>query len=158
MIVDNTPIRIPVPHEQYPDEPGREGEWIEFRRLPARKLRKARKAKDEENQAEAAEMIRRLGPEFMKAMQEGDEKKTRNIIRQIEELEYHISNFKEDELLGAGVVGWSYDVPVPSKKTAVEDDDPTNPADVLDEITARWAAEQVVFITRPPTEEEEGKS
>ena len=150
MLVSETPIKVDVPHEQYEDDHLKKGEWIEFRRLSARALALAREARAKKAQSEAANMLRELGPKFFRAMQEGDDESKRRIVREMEELEYHISNFDVDTLLKEGIIAWSYDEKLPS--------DYDNPSEGLDERTARWAAIEIVNITRPPTEEEEGNS
>ena len=61
-----------------------------------------------------------------------------------------LANFDIPTLLREGILAWSYDGGLPS--------DCEDPSDLLDEKTAVWAANEIVAITRPPTEEEEGKS
>ncbi len=150
MLVSQEPVRRPVPHEQYPDDPTREGEWIEFLRLPSSVMTEAREKKAKKAQSEAAGMLRELGPKFFQAMKSGDAEERANVARAIDELRYHISNFDVPTLLRKAIVAWSYDSQLPSEYE--------NPADGLDERTAMWAADEIVLITRPPTKEEEGES
>ena len=149
MLVSNDPIRRPVPHEQYPDDPTKEGEWIEFYVLPASATRRARETKAKSEQGKAASMLRELGPKFFKAMREGDTEERENLQRAVDEMQYHVDNYDRRELLKS-IHAWSYTIKAPG--------DYDNPEDGLDERTALWAAEEAIRLTRPPTEEEEGES
>ena len=149
MLITDDAIRREIPHEQYEDDPTREGEWMEFRRMSAKRLRKARKTRADEQREEAAGLIKILGPEFLESLQTGDRDRRARVVQELEELEYHISNFDLAEVLKASLVAWSYDEALPT------DGDPT---EMLDERTAVWAAKEAVAITRPPTEEEAGNS
>ncbi len=148
MLVSDEPIRRPVPHEQYEDDPGREGEWFEFRILSGAALRKAREAKNKDQRKQGAEMLRVLGPKFLEDIGGDDPEKKKKALRGLDELEYHISQFDETVLLREGVISWSYDGGLPH--------DCQDPSELLDEKTARWAAQEVVSLTRPPDSEEEG--
>ncbi len=150
MLVSPDPVRRPVPHEQYPDDPSKPGEWIEFRVLSSSAVTVAREIRAKKAQSEAAGMLRELGPKFFKAMREGDDTERENLTRAMDEMQYHISNFDVPELLKASIVAWSYDEKLPSEYD--------NPGDGLDERTAHWAAEEIVLLTRPATEEEEGEA
>lgn len=142
MLVTDEAIRRDIPHEP--------GQWIEFRRLSSAQLNRARKAREKEAREEAAGMLQILGPDFLRSLREGDTEQKQRIVRELEELEYQVSNYDIGILLKEGIVAWSYDGGLPS--------DGTNPTEMLDEKTARWAANNVIAITRPPTEEEEKNS
>ncbi len=149
-MVGGKDVKIPVPHEQYDDDLTREGEWIEFRRLSATALQKARDKRAKQAQSQAASMLRDLGPSFFKAMREGNVDERENLTRAMDELQYHLDNFDIPTLLVEGIMSWSYEESAPGEFE--------NPADGLDERTARWAATTIVELTRPPTEEEEGEA
>lgn len=141
MIVGRDPIRVEHPTEK---QVNGEPHWFEFRRLPRSELNKARKQRAKDEQSEMAELLRQLGPEYMKALRDDDTQTKRRVL---DELEFHISNFDEDVLINSSVLSWSYDIPREEVQKLEE---------VLDEGTCRWAAETVVALTRPMTEEEEG--
>ena len=142
MLITDAVIKRSIPHEP--------GEWMEFRRLSAKRLHRARKAKEGEQREEAGALIKIIGPEFLDSIQTKDREKRQAMVEELEELEYHISNFDMAILLKEGLVAWSYDDKLP---TDYEED----PTELLDERTAVWAAQEIISITRPPTEVEVGE-
>lgn len=152
MYVTEEPIRRPIPHEQ--PGPSGQNEWMEFRRLSASRLRAARQAKAGEQREEAAEMMRALGPKFWKALRDEDRDERDRIVSQLEDLQYHISNFDISVLLKEGIVAWSYGRDTSTDEEVAEATVPDDPTEVLDERTAIWAAKEIIAITRPPSDEE----
>ena len=116
MLVTNEPIKVEIPHEQ--------GQWMEFRKLPWKALKEARKVRTGEN----LEVIKALGAEFVKAMQEGNEDEEARVRSRLRDLEYDRSNFDVGVLLTKSLCAWSYDQDVTE-------------LDLLDEPTAVWAAD-----------------
>jgi len=137
MLVSQEPIRINIPHE--------ENQWVEVLKLPWIKLRAARRENEKENRA----IAREFGAEFVKALASTDdsdkaEKRARNLIKS---QQYNESNFDTHILLKAGLVGWSYE-PEVSEETLNQ----------LDEHTVTWIKQEIIDLTKPPTEEQEKKS
>ncbi len=143
MLISEEPVRVDIPFEP--------GEWVEFRRLSGAQVRKARKLKSNEDRDDNAELIKLLGAPFVTAFQEGRKGDQERIIDELEEqLQYRVSSFNVPTLLKAGIFTWSYDGKQPS--------DVDDPSKLIDERTTIWCAKQVIEITRPPTQEEEGNS
>jgi len=129
MLVTREPHRRDIPHE--------EGAWIEICKLSWVQLKKARKAATLDN----AEMAKAFGAELIKALQGDDaEKKVRTLNKA---LQYDETQFDTELLLAEGVVGWSY-----------EDELGPETIKQLDEETAAWAKQEIIDLTKPPSEEE----
>lgn len=128
------PIRIDIPHEP--------NAWFEFCRLSWKKLRAARKRAEEEQR----EIAKSFGAEFISALTKGDvdEARARKLIK---DQQYNVVNFDIGLLLEAGITTWSYE-----EKLCKEN------IEQLDERTAMWAAQKIIDITKPPSEEEEKNS
>jgi hypothetical protein len=141
MLITDETINRYLPHEPK--------EWMELRRLSAQQLKDSRKAKADEQREEQGALIKILGPEFLAALQDGDRDKRKKVVAELEELEYHLSNFDVGLLLKAGIVSWSYDGALPTD---------ADPLTLVDERTATWAARELIEITRPPTLVDEGNS
>lgn len=122
--------------------PWQKDHWFEFKKLSWKELRLARK-KQEEDQREVAKSF---GAEFLSALTKGDvdEARARRVIKQAE---YAASSFDTEILLVAGITSWSY-----------EEDVSIVNIEKLDERTAVWAAQAIIDLTKPPTEEEEKNS
>lgn len=131
-MLSSEPIEVEIPHEA--------GQWMKLRKLSWTKLREARKKQAKEQR----EIVKDFGADFMKVMAGGDEEKTRKFL---ERQEYHITNFDVETLLKYGIAEWSYDEPVNDEQ--IEE---------LDEMTARWAAQEILNLVKPPDEEEEKNS
>lgn len=134
-VVSQEPIQRPVPHEP--------GEWFEFYVLSDKKLRKAKRAA----KGEQMETIRALGAEIFKAMQSSDPDAVKRARARAREFDHDISNYDVPTLLRLGIAGWSYKVKLGN-----------DPSDQLDSKTAEWAAQEILDLTRPPSEEELGNS
>lgn len=132
MIVSQERIEREVPNEP--------GATFEFVRVSWKVLRESRRKASLEN----LEIARVLGAEFVAAMQDDDPEKEARVRERLAALQYDESNFDAGVLLDAGLVGWSYP----------EDLNAEN-IDLLDEATVVWAKEQIISITKPPSEEEE---
>ncbi len=145
MIVSKVPIRTDVPHE--------EGEWFDLVKIPWKKLKAARKITEEESR----EIAKSFGPAFIKAFQSEDGvAKGEQLIRR---QRYDEAQFDTATLLRYGVKGWSY------METDEGEAGLTVPMEVtvdtlgeLDELTATWAKQAIIDLTRPRTEEEEKNS
>jgi len=134
-MISREPERIDIPHE--------EGHWFELRKLSWKNLRKARKKQEEEQR----EIAKAFGAEFLAVLTKGGsdaEDKARRLIRK---QQYDVSNYDMETLLFHGVASWSYEEPVTPE--ALSD---------LDERTAVWAAQAIIDLTKPPSEEEEKNS
>lgn len=133
-MLSSEPTRFDIPHEK--------DQWMELRRLSWKQLRRARKLQEEEQR----EVAKSFGAEFLAALTSGkvDEDKARKLIK---EQQYSVNNFDLEALLEEGIAGWSYDAAL--TPDSIES---------LDERTAVWAAQQIIDLTRPPTEEEEKNS
>ena len=130
------PVRRDIPHE--PEQ------WIDFRKPASRDVRKARKLAEQEGR----QGLRDFGAEIVKALQSGgDDDATMRRIKRLEaEQEYHADQFDRGALLVASIRGWSY-VDEGGKAIAVNEEN----IGLLDEQTARWAAQQVIGLMQPPT-------
>ncbi len=128
------PTRFDVPHEA--------AAWFDLRRLSWKQLREARKLQAKEQR----QIAKDFGAEFVAALTAGkvDEEGVRRLMR---EQQYKVENFDMGNLLESGIAAWSYEEPV--EKDTLEQ---------LDERTAVWAAQQIIDLTKPPSEEEEKKS
>jgi len=128
------PVQMDIPHEK--------GAWFKIRRLSWKQLRKARKLQEEEQR----EIAKSFGAEFIAALTSGkvDEERARRLIR---EQQYNVVNFDLETLLGFGIAEWSY-----------EEELSSSTIEQLDERTAVWAAQEIIDLTKPPSEEEEKNS
>jgi len=138
-IVDTTAIDIPVPHEKDAS--------FGFRRLPWVDLKQARQIEESAQRVVARE----FGAAFVSEIAKGEEGNKEAVLDAMDDAQYRASNFDTFKLLELGIVHWSgetYDGVKVSKKSISQ----------LDAITADWAAQQIVDITRPPTEEETKKA
>ena len=126
--------RVDIPHES--------GAWMELRPLSWKELKEARKVQSKENRDEAKD----FGVEFVAALTKGqvDEAKARKLIR---EQEYEPGQFDTATMLELGIAAWSYDNELNSKSI-----------EQLDERTAVWAKQQIIDLTKPPSEEAQKNS
>ena len=134
--------------------PGAAPNTITFRKLSSKQIRKCRK----EQFSEQVLMLKEIGPELLKAMREGDTEEQKNLRKgmkqQQQEREWELDSFEIGALLKRGIKEWTLEQP-PYLDTEDHDRDPT---DQLDEERAVWAAEQIIEMNRPRTEEQEKKS
>lgn len=114
--------RVDIPHE--------ENQWMDLRRLSWRQLEAASDAVTDAN----LERIKRLGGDLLRAMQGAASGQ-----QQAPE-----SAYDRAAVLGAGIVRWSYDVPVSPQ--AIDD---------LDEATAAWAVHEILALGKLRTEEQQ---
>lgn len=134
MIVTNITRTVPVPHE-----PGCE---FVLRTLTWKQLEQARKVQSDKQREEA----KAFGAEFIKVLSSADTDAGDRARKRLAEFRYDVGQFDRESLLKYGVASWrgeGYD------GIAVSDG-----LDGLDEPTAVWAAEQIIAISRPKTEEE----
>ena len=132
------PIRVDVPHK--------EGQWFELRPLSWKKVKEARKALSREQLDDA----KSVGAELISAFQgsKEDQKAAREALReQQKEQEYDISKFDTGIVLEYGIAKWSYEEPV--NLEAIEQ---------IEEKTAIWAKQQIIDMTKAPSEEERKNS
>ena len=130
-LLDSTPIRRAIPHEP--------GEWLEIRRLPWSTLREARK----ELAASQREEMKALGAEFISAISTGRDQDEQRIRAKLAARQWDFDQFEQRVLLTKGIVGWSYAPPVDA-----------DAIDTLDAQTAEWAANEILSVSKPKTEEE----
>ena len=134
LIDDIEPIRRDVPHEP--------GQWIAIRPLSWKQLRTARKERSREVKKE----LNDLGAHVLAAYAKGgdQERAAKKIIR---DMKYDEDQFDTQVLLSFGIVEWGYE------KELNEDS-----IGKLDERTAAWAKDEILDLTRPPSEVEEKNS
>ena len=91
--------------------------------------------------------VKDLGPELMQAITDSSNKALQEAAEaaasQNGNAAYDLSKYDIGALLEAGIADWSYD----------EDVSPENIGE-LDEATAKWAAQAILDITKPPDEAE----
>lgn len=133
-IVTNITRTLPVPHE-----PGCE---FVLRTLTWKQLEAARQKQSERQREEA----KAFGAEFVKALSSTDEDASDRARKRLKEFRYDVGQFDRETLLTFGISFWrgeGYD------GVGVKDGIPD-----LDEPTAVWAAEQIIAISRPKSEDE----
>ena len=132
--------QVAIPHEK--------GEWIEIRKLSWKQLDDARKMRQEA----VFSTVRAMGGEVMAALPKtcrrcGEEKHDGACPSQAERAAAAASDPMNDydraTLLHAGIVKWSYQEVL--TEAAI---------DQLDEVTAAWAAEEILAYNTTPSEEE----
>ncbi|MEE9359073.1 MAG: hypothetical protein V3U85_01180 [Hyphomicrobium sp.] len=114
-----------------------------LRALSWKQLKAARRARS----TEAKEEMKELGAEIIAAYVKGgqEEAAARRIIK---EMEYEPGQFDTPMLLSFGIDSWSYG-----------DGKATNEKiETLDERTAVWAKQEIINMTKPPSEEEQKKA
>lgn len=121
-IVSNVTRRAEIPHEP--------GEWVEIRRLSWRQLEKA---SDLQTNASLARM-RALGGDLLGALRSSSSQQQADPA----------ASYDRAFVLNAGIVRWSYDVPVSPESI-----------DLLDEETAAWVFREILALHKPRTEEEQ---
>lgn len=139
-LVDPIPRKFPVPHEP--------NEWFELRRLSWKQLKLARKKQEEADR----EDMKALGAEFVAVMMhqahdETDDQHDARIERAkrvIDKRQWDVDQFDRETLLMKGIALWSYGQPVGA-----------DTIEQLDEVTADWAARQLIELSRPLTEAEQ---
>ena len=124
-IVTGLTKKVDIPHE--------EGQWIIIRQLSWRQREKASDAKTDSVLARVKSMGVDLMHELRGAEDRADVKKA---------LADPAASYDRSLVLEFGIVDWSYKEKLPK---AVDD---------LDEITAVWAAEQILAFSSPASEEE----
>lgn len=119
------------------DVPGEDGQWIEIRKLPWRKLREASDAQ----QSAAYAHVKALGKEGMEAVKDVTPE-------QIAALQKNpLASYDAGVLLRAGITAWSYtDAPTPAE------------IDDLDEAVAEWLVGEIVTLAKPATSEADAKN
>lgn len=125
----------PLPPEPVPHEPGH---WMAFRKLPWKVLKQARKRQE----AEAREVTKELGVEFLRALTQGTDDDVEKVRAKLEARRWDVDQFDLETLLRHGIAEWSY----PGATT--------DGIDQLDEDTARWAGTRIIASSRPRTEAE----
>jgi hypothetical protein len=115
MLIKSVTKTLPIPHE--PEQ------TITIRKLSFVEC----EAAQVEKQRKALQMARAMGGDLMKVMQEAASTQ----VDQPTSTSYDVN-----EVLCAGIVGWSYDEPVSRENVGC-----------LDSTTARWAFEQIVLLT-----------
>lgn len=142
-------IVSPIPIRR--DVPGEPGEWIEFRKLSWRQLRDARKKQEAENR----EDVKQLGADFVAAIIRPEPNETEaqqaqrvdRAKRLMEQRRWDVDQFDLGMLLTKGIAAWSY--AVDGHAVAVDQG-----IDLLEPHTAEWAGEQVIALSRPPSEDD----
>jgi hypothetical protein len=119
------------------DVPKEDGQWIEIRKLPWRKLREA----SETQQHAAFAFVKTLGKDGMAAVKEVT-------AEQIAAFKANpAASYDPGVLMRSAVTAWSYsDKPTPEQ------------IDDLDPDTASWLVDEIVALSRPPRDEEAAKN
>ena len=133
-IVTNITRTIPVPHE-----PGCE---FVIRTLTWKQLEEARRKESDKAREEA----KAFGAEFVKALSSEDKDAGDRAKQRLKEFRYDVGQFDRETLLRYGIATWRGEG---YEGVAVGEN-----IDKLDEPTAVWAAEQIIAISRPKTEDE----
>lgn len=118
---------------------------VVIRRLNHVQLKEAAKAR----QSEGVGFMRELGGELLKALRSSDNPEdTAKKLKDIQEKqESDISNYDRSTILRHGVLSWSYPIPPRAlKETGV-----TDGLDELDELTAKYLANEIFEYSRPLT-------
>lgn len=116
---------------------GEDGQWIEIRKLPWRKLRDA----SEKQQHAAYAQVKVLGKEGMDAV-------SQVTPEQIAAFRANVHNqYDAGVLLRAGIVAWTYS----EKPTPDEIDD-------LDAAVADWLVGEIIALAQPPRAEADAKN
>ena len=132
-LVSVIPVKRDIPHEP--------GQWMELRQLNRSQLREARKKQEREQR----EVIKDFGAQFLRDMQSDTAEQSREKLQKLALIqEYDVDSYDIDTLLRKGIASWSYD------KTCE-----TDQIDLLDPVTARWAAQAILNLGKPKTEEQE---
>jgi hypothetical protein len=135
-LVTNITRTHSVPHEA--------GSEFVFRTLTWKQLEQARRIQSDYNREQA----KAFGAEFIKALSSGDNDETAmdRARKRLREFHYDVSQFDRETLLSFGIASWrgeGYD------GQTVKDN-----IEKLDEPTAVWAAETIIAMSRPKTEDE----
>jgi hypothetical protein len=131
-LVNPIPEKLPIPHEP--------GEWLEVRRLSWKQLRAARKKQEAEGREEA----KALGAELFGVILNGKDDDVEKAEKKLAERKWRVEAFDRETLLTKGICAWSYDQPLSAD--AIGD---------LDEVTAEWAARQILEMSRPTTADQQ---
>lgn len=119
MLISGTE-RVEIPHEP--------NEWMELKRLNAKKLGKAREAKT----LSAMELMKAAGPEFMAQARAAASETAAQRAATSDPLD----SFDAWKLCEYGIKGWSYDAEVTVAN--IED---------LDETTLHWASREILRLS-----------
>lgn len=133
-----------VKRVEHPSEPG---QWMEFRKLPWRKLEEAQRAV----QIDGVPLVKAYGPELIREIRRVAQDGVSAELAAAVEAEKAARRQRYDTgtLLRAGIVKWSYSEGRPTPDQ-VED---------LDTETAEWAREQILALSVPePRTEAEQKN
>lgn len=137
MLVGQVLKRVDIPHE--------DGQWMEFRKLPWRKLDEARRA----TQIDGATLAKAYGAELVREIQRLGSDVSPDLQAAVEaEKAQRRGQYDTGVLLRAGIVKWSYSEGHP-KPDEIDD---------LDEDTAAWAREQVLDLSIVSRSEDERKN
>lgn len=129
MLTANVKVRLDVPDE--------DGQWIEIRKLPWRKLREAADV----HQSAAYAHVKALGKDGLDAVKDVTPE-------QIAALKQNpLASYDAGVLLRSAITAWSY----PEKPTDAHIDD-------LDEAVAEWLVGEIVALARPPRSEADAKN
>jgi hypothetical protein len=115
------------------DHPTEPGQWVEFRKLPWRKLEEARR----ETQIDSAALMKAYGADLIKEIQKLSAGISEDMQAAVAaERQRRATQYDTGVLLRAGIVRWSYsDKPTPEQ------------IDDLDPDTAAWARDQILDLS-----------
>jgi hypothetical protein len=151
MLVTNITKAVQIPNEDAS---------ATIRKLSHKQLKTASRARS----SEGIGFMRELGAELMTALRNADSQTVKNIQ---ETTQADITNYDRDTLLREGIVAWTYPVPhvyerdaegrvvaINGKKMESPDEKLVDGIDQLDELTAKFLAEQIFEYSRPETKAE----
>ena len=124
-IVTGLTKKVDIPHE--------EGQWMIFRQLSWRQREKASDAKTDSVLAR----VKSMGTELMRELRGAEDR-----VDVKKALADPAASYDRSLVLQYGIVDWSYKEKLPKA------------VDELDEITAAWAAGEILAFSSPASEEE----
>ncbi len=135
MLVTGEPVQREIPHEP--------GQHFLLNRLSWKQLRKARSLQEDYSR----ESAKAWGAEFLEVLSKGGDRAEGEIRKVLQERRYQAANYDTGYLIDMGLAAWSYDASCDSENKAA-----------LDERTTQWAAQEIIDLTMPPSEAQEGEA
>lgn len=123
---------VEIPHES--------GQKMTFRTLSGKTLEKARDKRSQHNQEMYVGMLKGLGSDTIKAVQEAESARKAQAESEIVD---SVRQYDGDTVLYSGIVSWTYDEPVCPETI-----------DMLDEETRNWAIKEIIKPTLPISDDD----
>lgn len=138
-----------------------DGNTVQVRPLPGAAWRKCKRVRALETRDDAASMFSMLPEGIVEKMMSPDKSERDEAVRSLQELEYNIDNVDIPTVLRYGLVRTPYSIPGIDADAEAPDDfdaDTHDPSEYLDNPTTVAITEEILRLTKPPTEDEEGNS